>query len=520
VFSFAKIVFAASELFSSASSLQTARCPGMIAAMGQPNDAQVAKLDDQAEADRPPLPGARISLVLLLCINLFNYVDRYVLAAVEPQIQHTFFPKSAENDPHTLTLMGSLSTAFILSYMITAPIFGWLADRMSRWLLVGASVLLWSVATASTGLAPTFALLLITRLFVGVGEAGYGPAAPTIISDLYPVSRRGAVLAWFYMAIPVGSAIGYGVGAVIEPHFGWRTAFLAVTPPGLLLGIFCFLRKDPRRGQADVASSDPAVAIAQLAETGDDSNSSADPAASNDPNADSGSRAGAPKSVPDRNHGSRPLQWKDYLTLFRTPSYLLDTAGMAAMTFAIGGIAYWMPKYIDQDRHAPNLVAGVGNGVIFGAITAVAGIIATLLGGIAGDKLRARFSGAYFLVSGVGILIACPFIFLIAITPFPYAWIMIFMAEFFLFFNTGPSNTILANVTHPSVRATAFALNIFVIHAIGDAPSPPLLGNFAGHFGWTATFAFIAGVTALGGFLWLLGVPYLARDTRMAPLRA
>jgi MFS family permease len=486
----------------------------MIAAMPLPNDPSVAKLDYRTgDTNHAPLPGARISLGLLLCINLFNYVDRYVLAAVESPIQHTFFPHSAENDPHTLTLMGSLSTAFILSYMITAPIFGWLADRMSRWLLVGASVLLWSIATASTGLAPTFALLLITRLFVGVGEAGYGPAAPTIISDLYPVSRRGAVLAWFYMAIPVGSAIGYGVGAVIEPHFGWRTAFLAVTPPGLLLGILCFLRKDPRRGQADVVNSDAGVAIAQLVEN-DDANPNNLPKTAGSPNPTES------KQILNYRAPTRGLQLKDYLTLFRTPSYVLDTAAMAAMTFAIGGIAYWMPKYLDQDRHAPNLIAGVGNGVIFGAITAVAGIIATLLGGLAGDKLRARFSGAYFLVSGVGILIACPFIFLIAITPFPYAWIMIFMAEFFLFFNTGPSNTILANVTHPSVRATAFALNIFVIHAIGDAPSPPLLGDFAGHFGWTATFGFIAAVTALGGVFWLMGVPYLDRDTRMAPLRA
>src|SRR4051812_19118244 len=122
--------------------------------------------------------SARFAVALLLTINLFNYIDRYVLAAVEPEIGHQFF-STKPDDPKTLEKTGSLATAFLISYMVTAPIFGWLADRMSRWLLVGVSVLLWSVASGASGLAGVFTMLLITRLFVGVGEAGYGPAAPT-----------------------------------------------------------------------------------------------------------------------------------------------------------------------------------------------------------------------------------------------------------------------------------------------------------------------------------------------------
>src|SRR5215216_2026595 len=147
--------------------------------------------------------GARFSLALLLLINLFNYIDRYVLAAVEPRIAKQFF---GADDPGALKKTGSLATAFIVSYMIAAPIFGWMADRMSRWVLVGIGVTLWSLASGASGLATTFTMLLITRLFVGVGEAGYGPAAPTIIADLFPVQKRGSVMAWFYMAIPIGSA--------------------------------------------------------------------------------------------------------------------------------------------------------------------------------------------------------------------------------------------------------------------------------------------------------------------------
>jgi MFS family permease len=419
--------------------------------------------------DDAPLPGARAALALLLCINLFNYVDRQVLAALEPRIQESLFPGAPTNDPRALTLMGSLSTAFIVSYMVMAPLFGWLDDRMSRWLLVGVSVLLWSLASGGSGLATTFGILLATRLFVGIGEAGYGPAAPTIISDFYPVARRGAVLSWFYMAIPVGSALGYVAGGLIGSALGWRAAFFAVVPPGIILGLLSFMRTDPRRGAVDLPQT--------------------------------------PR---------RRAELRDYLVLLRTPSYLLDTAGMAAMTFAIGGISYWMPRWVAQTRHAGEL--GRVN-LIFGAITVATGLSATLLGGMAGDRLRNRFPGSYFLVSGVGILLCCPFILLMLWTPFPLAWVWVFLAEFCLFFNTGPSNAILANVTHPAIRATAFALNIFLIHAVGDALSPPLLGYIAGNFGWNTAFGVVTAVTAVGGILWIMGIRYLGADTEAAPRR-
>ncbi len=376
------------------------------------------------------------------------------------------FPGRPPNDAHALTLMGSLGTAFLFSFMITAPIFGWFADRMSRWLLVGISVMLWSLATGASGLAPTFTILLITRLLVGVGEGGYGPSAPTIISDLYPVKRRGSVLAWFYMAIPVGSALGYILGGAVEHYFGWRKAFFAVTPPGLLLGLFCFFRKDPPRGAIDAAS---------------------------------------PRA--------RKITLRDYLVLLRIPSYLLDTVGMTAMCFAIGGISFWMPTYIAQRPGAGDL-SHVN--LVFGGLTALAGITGTLAGGFAGDALRSRFSGSYFLVSGIGILLCCPFILLILVLPFPLAWGAIFLAEFWLFFNTGPSNTILANVTHPSIRSLAFAVNIFLIHALGDAASPPILGSVVSHFGWSKAFCVVTAVTALAGILWTLGARHLEKDTQRA----
>ncbi|MCI0455803.1 MAG: MFS transporter [Gemmataceae bacterium] len=410
-----------------------------------------------------PLPGARAALVLLLAINLFNYIDRQVLAAVVPQIEKEFAPV-------TEAQIGSLATAFMVSYMVLAPVFGWLADRMSRWLLIAVGVILWSLASGASGWAPTFLALLVTRCFVGIGEAAYGPAAPTVIADLYPVKIRGSVLAWFYMAIPVGSALGYVLGGMIGERYGWRWAFYLVVPPGVLLGVWCFVMREPPRGQAEL--SGPAASPA--------------------------------------------LGWKEYRTLLETPSYVLNTLGMTAMTFALGGIGFWMPRYIHTDRGQPDLDQV---NLIFGGIVVVAGLGSTLLGGMIGDKLRARYPGSYFLVSGVSMMLGFPLVLLVLWTPFPWAWLVVFLAVFSLFFNTGPTNTILANVTHPAVRASGFALNIFVIHALGDAISPPVIGFIASHSNMDAGFFVVSLLMLLGGLFWLWGARYLERDTALAPAR-
>ena len=446
-----------------------------------------------------PLPGARSALLLLLLINLFNYIDRQVLAAVVPQVKETFFGKDGAGGDATLNallgwcqnhlgfkpenaMVGVLSMAFMVVYMLGAPVFGKLAERHSRWMLIGVGVILWSVASGGSGLATGFFMLLATRCFVGIGEAAYGPVAPTVIADLYPVRVRGQVLAWFYMAIPVGSALGYVLGDAVArsgigawgqrvlgaPAESWRWAFLLVVVPGILLGMRSFRMPDPARGQADLA------------------------------------------------HGvvSRKPGWRDYAILLRTPSYVFCTLGMTAMTFAIGGIAFWMPYFLSMKPGAPAAAT-----MIFGVITVVAGLSATLLGGIVGDKLRPHCGGSYFLVSGIAMLAGFPFMLLTVTAGFNWIWLWLFLACFCLFFNTGPTNTILANVTHPSVRATAFALNIFVIHAFGDVISPVIIGIISDRYSMTTAFVVVGVMFVAAGGFWLAGMRFLQRDTHLAPLR-
>jgi MFS family permease len=154
--------------------------------------------------------------------------------------------------------------------------------------------------------------------------------------------------------------------------------------------------------------------------------------------------------------------------------------------------------------------------MVFGGIIAATGLLATLAGGWLGDFLRNRWQGAYFGVSALGMFVALPLFLASLWVEFPWAWILLAGSCFCLFVNTGPTNAILANVTHPAIRATAFAINIFVIHAFGDVLSPAVIGFIADQSNLHVGFLVVAGFIAVGGLFWLVGARFLEEDTRLA----
>jgi MFS family permease len=369
----------------------------------------------------------RRALAVLTLINLFNYLDRWIVAALAESMKHSELQLSD-------TQLGSLMTGFIIVYMIAAPLFGSLGDARSRTRLLGLGVAIWSVATALAGLATSYASLFAARAVVGVGEAAYGTISPALLADYFPRERRGRIFAVFFAAIPIGSALGYIVGGLVDHYFGWRQAFFVAGVPGLVLAALALRLYDPPRGAQDPAG---------------------------------GSTAGA--HAVSLGIAARAA----YAALIRNRPYVLTVLGYAAYTFAIGALAFWTPAFLERTRGIPKAHATVQ----FGAIVVVTGFIGTYAGGWIGDYFLRISRQAYLWVSGVVTLVAAPLTLVALAAPHPAAyWTAIVAAELCLFASTGPINSAIVNVVSPHMRATAVALSIFTIHLLGDVPSPSLVG--------------------------------------------
>jgi MFS transporter, Spinster family, sphingosine-1-phosphate transporter len=389
------------------------------------------------------ISSAGIALAILAFINLFNYLDRYLVAALVERLKHS---ELALSDAQ----LGSLMSGFLIVFALVAPLFGALGDRYSRPRLIAFGVACWSVATALSGLAGNFAALFAARASVGVGEAAYVTVGPSLLSDYFPRDQRGRVMAIFFCAIPVGSALGYVVGGLMGAHFGWRAAFFVAGIPGLALALVCLGLPDPPRGSQDADSS------------GVDTSAPGSGPSSDKP-ADAGPAA-----------GSRATYWR----LLNNRPYVLTVLGYAAYTFAMGGLAYWMPAFLERTRGVP---AGEAT-VSFGTIVVITGFIGTFAGGWLGDYCAKYSQRAYLWISAIATLAAVPFawIALTAASKGTYLVCMV-IAQLLMFLSTGPINASIVNQVLPTQRASANALGVLSIHVLGDVPSPLLIGIVSDH---------------------------------------
>jgi MFS family permease len=358
--------------------------------------------------------SATLALLLLTALNFLNYIDRNVLFAVQPLIQKEFALTDAQ--------AGFLTTAFFWCYMIAAPLIVPLADRYPRRRIMAIGAFIWSAATLLSAVTHTYHELLLRHVIVGIGEASFVAISPAFLADLYPENIRGRVMGFFYLATPVGSALGYIVGGVLGDRYGWRAPFMVSALPGFVLALAVLGLREPERGASD--------------RLGD--------------SFERGSLRG----------------------LLRNKAYWTISLGAAMMTFAIGGLQVWMPTFLVRVRHLPLERANT----IFGGMTVVAGTVATLLGGWLGDRLLRRTPAAYQLLSAVGMVLAMPAIVIAIFSHGPVMLPAIFVGEFFLLLNTAPLNAAMVNSVSAPIRATALAVNIFVIHLLGDAFSPTLIG--------------------------------------------
>jgi MFS family permease len=398
----------------------------------------------------------RTALIVLTALNLLNYVDRNVLFAVQPLVQDEFHLTNAQ--------IGYLTSAFLGFYMIAAPFVGPLADRYSRKLIIVLGAIFWSGLTLLTAVTHNYTELLIRHTLVGVGEATFVTIAPTFVADLFHENVRGRILGVFYLAIPVGSAAGYLLGGYLAPHYGWRFPFYVAAAPGFALALAVLLLKEPERGQFD-STKDSAELLPQ------------------------GFQGGALKRFVFRQIF---FLKKLLFEVILNPAFLTSTLGMAAMTFSLGGIQVWMPKFLFSERNYTLEAANLA----FGIIIVVDGILAALAGGWLGDYLLPRMKSSYYLVSAASMLLGIPVMIVALFAKGPAMMPAIAVAAFFLLLNTAPLNAAVINSVGAHIRATALAVNIFTIHILGDVPSPTMMGWVADKRSLQA--AFLLPVIAMG----------------------
>lgn len=365
-----------------------------------------------------------MTLSILTGLNLFNYIDRYVLSAVLPSLQAEMHINDGD--------AGRLVTAFMIGYFLTSPLFGYLGDRSSRKGLIAAGIFVWSIGTVLSGLAGMFSLLIFYRVLVGVGEASYATISPSLISDLYGPDRRNNALTVFYAAIPVGAALGNILGGLISAAYGWRYAFILAGAPGLALSLLLLPFDEPRRGAAD-----------------------------------------------DAPPGKAPRA-RDLFRLLAIRRYLLVVAGYIAYTFALGAFALWGPTFLYRVHGIPEESAAT----FFGAVLVIAGILGTFLGGFTASAWRRHNRQAYAWVLGLSVSAALP-VTLAALLVNGTILSQIFLAcsMFLLFLSTGPVNTLIIETVPVNQRAGAMALSIFLIHLFGDVWSPEIVGRLSDYWG-------------------------------------
>jgi MFS family permease len=395
---------------------------------------------------RPTKVHPYTALIVLTALNLLNYADRNILYAVQPLIQDEFHLTKAQ--------IGYLTSAFLGFYMIAAPFIGPLADRYSRKLIVALGAMFWSALTLLTALTHTYGELLVRHTLVGIGEATFVTIAPAFVADLFVEDRRGRIFGVFYLAIPVGSAAGYLLGGSLAPMYGWRFPFYIGAAPGFLLALAVLFLKEPERGQFDT-----------LQET------------------------------PDRS---------TIFGLLRNGAFITATLGMAAMTFSLGGIQVWMPQFLYSERGYSLASANL----MFGIIIVVDGVLASLAGGWLGDYLLRRMKSSYYLVSAVSMALGVPFMIAALFTTGRAVVPFIAVAAFFLLLNTSPLNAAVINSAGSHIRATAIAVNIFVIHILGDVPSPTMMGWVADRRSLQAAFILPVIAMVLSAAILFAGMKY------------
>jgi MFS family permease len=390
--------------------------------------------------------GATTALVLLTAMNFVNYLDRYILPAVQEQVKSEFHLTDNQ--------IGSLTVWFFVAYVLSSPLTGWLGDKFPRKPMIVIAGLMIAGMNFFTASVHSYISLNLRHAALGIGEASFGIFAPALLADFYAEDKRNGALTVFNVAIPVGSALGYLAGGNIAEHFGWRMAFIASAVPGAIIAllILCFMREPQRTGAKAKAHVDTA----------------------------------------------------SVLSLLKNKAYLSAIFGYAAVTFSLGGISFWMPSFLQRVNHRDIASAGT----IMGGITVVCGLGGTIVGGIVAQWWSKKTGKALYLVPAISALLAVPPALLCFFGPTSLTLPMLGVAVFFIFLGTGPVNAATLNAVPANLRATAMAGQLFALHVFGDLPSSKIIGIVSDYSNLRLGLGITLVTMVVGGGIFFLGARY------------
>jgi MFS family permease len=410
---------------------------------------------------------ATSAVVALTALNLLNYLDRFVVAGMVEPLKKAFGADDAD--------IGLLTSVFLVSYMLASPLFGAMARSLRRTAILGAGVLVWSAATVAAGFAGGFGALLASRAIIGVGEAAYATVGPSILGDWFPPQRRSTVLAIFYAAIPVGSALGFLVGGLVSESLGWRAAFFVAGGPGLLLGLWCFRLTEPVRGAMD------------------------------EPSASSGAAIQSAPTMATARSGRREALW----TLATNAQWMWSVAGYTAYTFSLGALAVWMPAFMQRERGwSPESAV-----ITFSGIVVVTGFLGTIAGGAVEARLARGRAAPSLVLCAITALVAAPLLMLAIATQDRTICIAATgLGCFLAFVSQAPINAAILNSVGSDARAFAVGMSTLMIHVLGDVPSPWLVGKVSDATGSLAKgFGLVPIGFAAAALIWGVGAIALRR---------
>jgi predicted MFS family arabinose efflux permease len=412
-----------------------------------------------------PIPRiAKATLFALFWANFLNFLDRQVIAALAP------FLKAAWQLSDTQ--VGLLATTFEVTYALAPVPIALLGDRWLRRRVVALALAVWSGAMALAGAAGSFTVMLLGRAGLGLGEAGYGPSALAWLSDLFPPSHRSRAVSIHDLALMLGSAAGYALGSVLGKALGWRLVFWLAALPGFLLALAIWSLPEPPKGQSDYQA------------------------------------LGMERAV-DARPPSFPSALCELLT---TPTLIVTYAAGVLVNLATAGLIYWLPSFAVRLHGLSEGTAGLA----IGALTVLTGAAGVLSGGFVADRLLRRTPAGRLLTFGLSYAVGFPLALTAIFASNTLLFFALAMLAVYLFTFYFPCLAPLVHqVTRPVLRATAMGVGLFVVHILGNAVAPTLVGWLSDQMGDLRLGLAVALLAALlGACIALWGTRFVGRDTQ------